>query len=626
MSLVVRPWTLAELVLHVENDLLLLPAFQRSYVWPIDKEVDLFDSLVRGIPTGSVTLAKPSFPIGISKIDLRDDDERGNTPDFELYTLPQFRDLTAAASKKLGSDDYKCQIILDGQQRITSIYRVLKGIDNLFISFGFDAKELDTFHQISNSFREISADPDREFLSIDLHHAFCFKQYTYDDKLSQLFRDTTYFDYLQSKPSELQKSEENRYRRLLTDLGELLRSEKCISVVSSDANEDDLLDFFQRSNTQGTPLSFLDLMNAKTFKAFSKHPEGSFSQAIAATRKKMLVRYRLRNMDDNFTRIRCFEPLSAKSLPKGANPLSKTVILNNIDGDDIVKDFNRYANWWPSTIDYLNDSRLTNARDEMSFPLMVIPTFFFLKCFNFDVEKIKAPQTEFFCWWYWASVFSRRYSFQTNEAALEDIELLRKVATFKADQIPDETMINYSIKVGKAAEIIKLSGRSGHFQRAIAALSIKAGDAPCIFSKQPLSSLKPPDGKKNIERFDYHHIFPKAFLASSGYQGLHGNSIANLMYAQKQQRGGLKTAPSRYLNDPKEVQYSDGLLGHFITEEMLEKLKSGYYDARFEEFLTDRAEKIFNTIEDFAGADTGYRVLQSLKSVKGRAILTRPGV
>lgn len=619
MSLVVKPWTLAELVLHVEHDLLLLPAFQRSYVWPIDKEVDLFDSIIRGIPTGSVTLAKPSFPIGISKIDTRDDDDRGNTPDFELYTVTQFNELSAKAKNKLGGDEYKSQIILDGQQRITSIYRVLKGIDSLFISFKFNTKQLDTFHQISQSFNGISVDPDREFLSINLHHAFCFKDYNYDDKLSQIFRNTTYFDYLQSRSSEFQKSEEDRFRRLLTDLGELLRSEKCLSVISSDATEDDLLDFFQRSNTQGTPLSFLDLMNAKTFKAFSKHPEGSFSQAIAETRLGMQTRHRLRNMEDNFTRIRCFEPLSAKALPKGANPLSKAVILNNIDGDDIVKDFKRYGNWWPATVDYLNDSRLTNPRDEMSFPLMVIPTFFFLKCFNFDVEKIKAQQTEFFCWWYWASVFSRRYSFQTNEAALEDIELLRKVAAFKADQIPDETVVNYSIKVGKAAEIMKLSGRSGHFQRAIAALSIRAGDAPCIFSKQPLSSLKPPVGKKNIEKLDYHHIFPKAFLASSGYQGPYTNSIANLMYAQKQQRGGLKTAPSKYLNDPKEVQYSDGLLGHFISTEMLEKLKSGYFDTRYEEFLHERATKICDAIEDFAGQDTGYRCLRSLKDTQ-RAI------
>ena len=50
---------------------ILLPEFQRDFVWEIDQTYALFDSLIRGIFVGSVIYGKPSFEMTLRKMDSR---------------------------------------------------------------------------------------------------------------------------------------------------------------------------------------------------------------------------------------------------------------------------------------------------------------------------------------------------------------------------------------------------------------------------------------------------------------------------------------------------------------------------------------------------------------------------
>ncbi|MFH0796968.1 MAG: DUF262 domain-containing protein [Candidatus Omnitrophota bacterium] len=76
-----------------------LPEIQRHYVWRATRVRDLFDSLYRGYPSGSILMWETDEPIP--------------THDF---AIPQ--DTTAFAGRKL---------LLDGQQRLTSLTAVLNG-------------------------------------------------------------------------------------------------------------------------------------------------------------------------------------------------------------------------------------------------------------------------------------------------------------------------------------------------------------------------------------------------------------------------------------------------------------------------------------------------------------------
>ena len=83
-----------------------IPRFQRNYVWKIDKVVDLIDSLLKGFPIGSIVLWQTK-------------NELSEVKSFAGVQIPK-RDASKYTS-----------YIIDGQQRLTSLYFALKGLKTI---------------------------------------------------------------------------------------------------------------------------------------------------------------------------------------------------------------------------------------------------------------------------------------------------------------------------------------------------------------------------------------------------------------------------------------------------------------------------------------------------------------
>lgn len=91
--------TVEELVSMIERGRLRLPEMQRRYVWRSPRVRDLMDSLYRGYPSGAILLWETNEPVP-----LRD------------FAVPQ------------QSSPYQTtQLLLDGQQRLTSLSAVIRG-------------------------------------------------------------------------------------------------------------------------------------------------------------------------------------------------------------------------------------------------------------------------------------------------------------------------------------------------------------------------------------------------------------------------------------------------------------------------------------------------------------------
>lgn len=88
-----------QLVADVLDGYLQLPALQRKYVWKSTQVRDFFDSLYRQYPTGQLLV-------------------------WETDDQSQARDLSAQG---IGSSYRRPQLLLDGQQRLTSLYAVMTG-------------------------------------------------------------------------------------------------------------------------------------------------------------------------------------------------------------------------------------------------------------------------------------------------------------------------------------------------------------------------------------------------------------------------------------------------------------------------------------------------------------------
>ena len=111
----------------------LLPEFQRDFRWELDRTYDLFDSLAKDIFIGTIIYGKPSFAISCREIDSRP--RRGLGSRAKLQT----RHFDETDAVNLGKS-HNFRLILDGQQRITAIYRAITGIDNVYLILNGDTE------------------------------------------------------------------------------------------------------------------------------------------------------------------------------------------------------------------------------------------------------------------------------------------------------------------------------------------------------------------------------------------------------------------------------------------------------------------------------------------------------
>lgn len=109
------PKTIYELIQEIDEGRVILPAMQRNFVWSEDKICSLFESIMRDYPIGTFLfwmINEDIFKKYVFNEFIRDYDE-------ELGKMQRGKRATASFS------DYTA--VLDGQQRITSLYMGVKG-------------------------------------------------------------------------------------------------------------------------------------------------------------------------------------------------------------------------------------------------------------------------------------------------------------------------------------------------------------------------------------------------------------------------------------------------------------------------------------------------------------------
>jgi hypothetical protein len=94
--------TIQELVTDIENGHLLLPEMQRGYVWSSTQVRDLFDSLYRGYPSGQLLV-------------------------WATNDLPATASLSLKGSATESKTGRQPELLLDGQQRMTSLAAIING-------------------------------------------------------------------------------------------------------------------------------------------------------------------------------------------------------------------------------------------------------------------------------------------------------------------------------------------------------------------------------------------------------------------------------------------------------------------------------------------------------------------
>ena len=256
--------TIKEVLESIKDEQTILPAMQRSFVWPDEKIYNLFDSLMRGYPIGTFLFWK------IDKLALEQYDFNSF---INNYVIEKGK-LQKGDKVKIDHDYYEA--VLDGQQRLSSLYIGACGKQQVEIK-GKKNKNSNSFY-----FRYLCIDI-LFFPNIEEKYAFCFctdeeietilvdkegkKHYwvkvnTVFNNFNGIGDESDYIDdlSLNKKAFETDQIRVNA-RKLLRQLNEALSKEYNVNYYSATKMDlSKVVDIFVRVNSGGEKLSASDLM------------------------------------------------------------------------------------------------------------------------------------------------------------------------------------------------------------------------------------------------------------------------------------------------------------------------------------------------------------------------------
>jgi uncharacterized protein with ParB-like and HNH nuclease domain len=251
-------------VMEEINQSYFLPDIQREYVWL--KKADerkleqLFDSILRGYPISSFLFWK------LKRTDIETDKEHTQQTlklNFQLYKFLEKYDEREVHNVKVNVEQINSNdlsIVLDGQQRLTSLYIGLKGSRTLRKKRGwgdnpnaYEEKKLYLNLNHQPQFDNPEDNYDFKFFKIDEIPANDERNWWYKvGNILELGSVLTHAreNNLPSGPAEI-----------LEKLKDVFCNQKLISYFEeTEKNLDKVLKIFIRVNSGGTPLSYSDLL------------------------------------------------------------------------------------------------------------------------------------------------------------------------------------------------------------------------------------------------------------------------------------------------------------------------------------------------------------------------------
>ena len=211
------PWQVDQLVSGVATGSISLPDLQRPFVWPATKVRDLFDSMYRGYPVGELMFWDV-------------------TAEGEARAIAGHAQVAAAHQ------------IVDGQQRLTSLYAAMKGLPvqdedyrekSVTISFSpFTRKFEVRTPALARSPQWVENIADVFTSSVDAHGAF--------------------LERLETAGQELSRAEERELLNVFISLDALRNYQFQVVHIQKDVEKRTVADIFVRINSEGVSLKAYD--------------------------------------------------------------------------------------------------------------------------------------------------------------------------------------------------------------------------------------------------------------------------------------------------------------------------------------------------------------------------------
>ncbi len=519
--MIAHPLKIKVLLDDIQRGDIQLPEIQRAYVWKGPQVAKLLDSLYHGFPIGQILLW----------------DHTG--------TLPITKNLQETSKSLPNAGQPK--IVLDGQQRLTSLYLALseETQPKVDVWFNLDTEE---FHRF---LRRMKANP-----------CWISAREVINGSNCNFFKIIEEIEQWNKCKMDNQKKQDyaNRIEKL-KKIGEYTIP---IELFKSDSYED-ATELFVRINSQGTRLRGAELVMAQ----------------LALRIPGMIVTHFEKSMEEyeniGFKLDTRFLTRALVAIGTGQSKFKHLTTLWDKSEKEILKIWGDTKKAINIAVNFVRH----NAGLEQSSWLPSLNALIILSAyFN---KYPKASNVEVLLRWFYLASLRGRYSGSSETAMNEDLKAIRTENSLEC-LMKNLKKMGQSFKV-TPDELDDANWRNPLFH--IIYATIKKNQAKDWFSGVVLS--KNAIGKDN--EIQTHHIFPKKILKEAGISRKDQDEIANLAFLNaKPNRNIAATSPEEYL---KEITNNnpERLIAQYIPmDPVLWKVEN------YQKFLETRREMLAEAV------------------------------
>lgn len=521
----------SELISDIQKGIIKIPKFQRDFVWSIEKTAQLLDSILKGYPIGTFILWQT--------------DERMN----EI--------------KKIGNQEIpdtpegnKVQYVLDGQQRITSLYAAYLG-----------AKIQKNGEKKITDYSQIYVDLDQDIEDDDVQVITSEKPEGDWISLSDILN-------FMGRMSEIQKKHSVQNFQKIYTYANAFNTYDFSTVLLRKESIDSAIEVFTRINTGGQTLTLFEIMSAKTY-----DEEQNFDmQDKWLDFIKNLAEKKYEGVSSSII-------LSLLSLILSKTKECKRKTILKIDKAEIVTTWDEAISALEHSIDYFRTCFGMPVSQLLPYDVLLVPFAYF---FFHHKDKPGADQRRYLEEFFWRVSLSYRYSSATESRLAQDI---KRIDLILQNERP--TYEDMKVSLDNAEDLINTDFRAGNsYCKAILCLLAYQDPKDFIDNGKVIldnSYLKVANSK------NYHHFFPKAYLRKEKIDN--ANSLMNITFVSdhlnKRKIGA--NPPSVYIKEfsAQNEKISQTLASHFIDLNGF-GIESNDYNV----FLKKRADRIYKELKD----------------------------
>ena len=554
--------SVGQLVSQIEKGYIKKPEMQREYVWKATRVRDLLDSLYRGYPSGTILLWESDAEVATSEFAI---DTENNSTKRPL-------------------------LLLDGQQRLTSLSSILRGepiviregkkkLKTIDILFNLEhPEELMTLTEIDDSPFSIENQDEDESEEDDEESLLQkFNQFTFivsNNQLANLpnwvnvtdvFKSHSDADFLtKAGITTLDDPRYAKYSNRLQKVRAIRDYMYRLDVLESTLDYEEVTEIFIRVNSLGVKLRGSDL---------------ALAQITAKWRDSLVIFQDFQQKCYDEQGFHFDLGFYIRAMVICATGQSKFKTLGSIDKETLRINWGNAQKSIEYALNFLKSNIRIDSPALLTSPFIVLAIAYWGYVNEYKVSKIESDLMR-----RWVLIANTKSRYSSSAESLLDADLL----TIRTNKSVEELLIRLKARFGRLdiseEELANRSSVSGYFK----AMFLAFREDGAIDWETKLEISVNHSGMEH--KLQFHHIFPKAFLKKE-YDHLSRsqvNDISNLAFISgKTNREISDKPPAIYLKKIIDSPDKDMLEKQAIptTGEYLEKYS-------YEDFLVERRKSI----------------------------------